>query len=617
MRVLRLLSLAALVGLLLVPAPRAAEKTFAETVGAVAVGDVKVKAGDVIDLPILTWGGDVPVLMANGGKGETKKDSDFGKLDLKFNIKADKGPAGDDFVGQVKDYLAGKTPFLRGTMSQLGLASEVVGKDPRTKPVVFMQLTWSAGDHMVARPTVKNVNDLKGKTIALQRGGPHIGFLDDTLKSAKLDWKDVTVVWTDDLTGDKGPAEAFRKNDKIDACFVITPDMEGLTTGLEKVGPGTEKTVKGAKVINSTKYLTRSIADVYACRKDFYDKNQEMIEKFAGAYLANCEKLVTLAKSYKDKKDKATLDEYRKVLMMCQDVFTKEVLPENDAADGFIADATFVALPGNATFFSDKNGSTGFVNRMKAAVDVAVQQGWAKEKIELLPSTLDFSPDGKVKNFGKLKVVKGEDPKPFVDPEVLPDSKDAIYSFSILFDPDKGDTKLDKYDKDFEKVVQDARLYGHALFAVRGHADITKALSEFVKAGIETKQIRREGKEAPYKYFLVKENKEIDLNDTKKVLELIEKMDFRDAKDDPKATVDAAKKLSDKRANFIRDAIVDFAKKKGLPINPSQLKAVGVGVSEPVVPKPKNEDETAKNRRVEFQVLKVSPELVKKKDFDI
>ncbi len=91
--------------------------------------------------------------------------------------------AGDDFVGQVRNYLSGKTPFLRGTTAMLGLASEVIGANPATKPVVFLQLTWSQGDHMVGRGGVK-LNELKGKKVVLQRGGPHVGLLDEILTTA-------------------------------------------------------------------------------------------------------------------------------------------------------------------------------------------------------------------------------------------------------------------------------------------------------------------------------------------------------------------------------------------------------------------------------------------------
>jgi ABC-type nitrate/sulfonate/bicarbonate transport system substrate-binding protein len=120
--------------------------------------------------------------------------------------------------------------------------------------------------------------DLKGKTVALQQGGPHVGMLDDVLKSARLTWNDIKVVWTKDLTASPdSPAEQFRKRTDIDACFAITPDMAGLTGGLRSTGSGAEGTVKGSRVLVSTAELSRSIADVYVCRKDFYDANKEWV----------------------------------------------------------------------------------------------------------------------------------------------------------------------------------------------------------------------------------------------------------------------------------------------------------------------------------------------------
>jgi hypothetical protein len=71
---------------------------------------------------------------------------------------------------------------------------------------------------------------LKGKKIACQQGGPHVGLLYDSLGAANLKKRDVTIFWTKDITGENGPAEAFRKDETIDACCVITPDMMGLST---------------------------------------------------------------------------------------------------------------------------------------------------------------------------------------------------------------------------------------------------------------------------------------------------------------------------------------------------------------------------------------------------
>ncbi len=272
------------------PSRAEAQQRFKDLLGSVSVGEVK--PGTAVQVPYITWGGDVATFDANGGL-TTTPESIYGKLGLKLKLVP-----GDDFVGQVKQYLQGESPFLRGTMRMLGQASEAVGSDPRTKPVVLLQMTWSAGDHMVSRGAVKTLNDLKGKKVALQQGGPHVGMLDDILAAASLKWSDIQVVWTDELTGPKGPAELFRKEPSVDACMVISPDMIGITGGLEGRGTGAEGTVKDAGVLISTATMTRSIADVYACRKDYFDANRPMIEKFVAGYLKACEEIVPLKQAF-------------------------------------------------------------------------------------------------------------------------------------------------------------------------------------------------------------------------------------------------------------------------------------------------------------------------------
>ena len=172
-------------------------KTYESRLGKIDIGNVNEGA---IQVPFITWGGDVATFHANGGL-TTNKDSLYGKsgLDLKL-------VAGDDFGQQVKDYMSGKSPYLRGTLGMLALASEIINRDPRTKPVIVLQLTWSSGDHIVAREGVKTLNNLKGKKICLQSDGPHLTLLDDSLKAAGLSWNDITVVWAKNLTGADSPA---------------------------------------------------------------------------------------------------------------------------------------------------------------------------------------------------------------------------------------------------------------------------------------------------------------------------------------------------------------------------------------------------------------------------
>jgi ABC-type nitrate/sulfonate/bicarbonate transport system substrate-binding protein len=595
--------------------PARAEEPFGKLVGDVTVEDVR--PGKTTDLPFFTWGGDVATFHANGGAKETRPGTLFAQQGLAFNLIP-----GDDFVGQVKNYLAGKTPFLRGTMSQLGQASEVLGKDPRTRPVVFLQLTWSAGDHMVGRPTCKTLNDLKGKKIALQRGGPHVGMLDDVLRSVGLKWSDITPDWTDDVTGDKGPAAKFRKEASVDACFVITPDMTDLTGGLDKVGDGSEKSIKGAKVLVSTVTLSHSIADVYACRKDYYDKNKETIEKLTAAYLKACEELVEMKNNHdeKAKQDKNLDKKYQDLLKITQEIYGKEVIPDLDAAHGLVSDATFVALPGNYSFFKDEKNQVNFQNRLKAALDMAVAQGYAGKRVELAAADLDYDALKKRSNL-KLEVRPARVPAIVTRPEDKPDDfrfdpeKDTVYFFTVQFDPDDPNFDIKKYESDFLKAIQSTALYGNAVVAIRGHVDPTRTLRQFVQAGLQKRFITREKSADGWQYY-TRDGKPFDLTDTKKVLELIQKSDFSGAEENPKPTVEAAQKLSEARAARVLEALKTLAKTQGINLDTSQLKTQGVGITEPIIAVPKSPELAAKNRRVEFRILKVSPEKLSKKDFD-
>lgn len=199
------------------------KQTFESLVGDVEVAPVE--NSPITQVPFITWGGDVATFVANGGLTTTPQ-SIYGKSGLSLKLIP-----GDDFQKQVRDYISGKSPYLRGTYHMVALASEIMNKDPRTKPVMVLQLTWSLGDHLVGREGIKTINSLKGKKICLQQGGPHIGLIDDSLKAAALTWDGITIVWAKNLTGDESPAAMFRADPSIDACCVISPDMIGLTSG--------------------------------------------------------------------------------------------------------------------------------------------------------------------------------------------------------------------------------------------------------------------------------------------------------------------------------------------------------------------------------------------------
>jgi len=588
------------------------EKRYSELVGPVSVGEVKAKTS--LEVPFLTWGGDVSFFQANGGL-TTQKGTTYDKLGL--NLKFVKG---DDFQEQVRRYITGETPFLRGTTHMIGLASEVCGSDPRTQPVVLVQLTWSAGDHIVSRKDIKTLNDLKrdGKKvkIAVQQGGPHVGLLYDVLSAALVKREDVEIVFTQDLTGPKGQAEAFRKDPSIDACCVITPDMLGLTGGLTSKGSGAEGTVKDAHVLVSTQTMSRSIADVLCVRKDWYEKNKETCEKIVAGYLKGCVDVVALRKGFTE--GSKLSPEYKTVLQMAQNIFGKDVLPTLEVdAHGLLLDATFVGLTGNVSFFEDKGNLSGFEPKMKAALDLATSWGYAKNRYGFQQPGLNY------KKIAELAGIKYETPKlsgrvVAEGTNLFPDSQldeRTILSFVIQFKANQEDFSLDTYGVDFDRATKTASTFGNAVVVIRGHSDPTKTLVDLLKAGMDKGIIARDGTPGAYSYKL--NGKLLDLSRTADLVSLVKEGAFDGSSAaSPRETMQAALNLSLARAESVKKALTTYANDKKVNLDVTQVVPTGAGISQPIVARPKNVADAEKNMRVEFRIVRVDAESLKASDFD-
>lgn len=600
----------ALIAILLVSIRTAnAQEKFSQLVGPVRVENVS--KATTIQVPYILWGGDVATFLANGDL-KTKSGSIYQQAGLDMQLVP-----GDDFVAQVKNYMEGRTPFLRGTMHMIALAGEVVGNDPRTKPVVVMQLSWSAGDHIVSRSAIRSLNDLKGKKIACQQGGPHVGLLYDSLNAAKIAKSDVEIVWTKEITGPNGPAELFRKDKSIDACCVITPDMIGLTTGLNQIGTGAEGTVEGAHVVNSTAQMSRSIADVYAVRRDWYDANKEWVKKFVAGNLKATEKLVALRRGFEDT-TKMSKD-YEQILALSQRIFGKETLPtlEGDA-HGLLLDCSFVGLPGQISFFQTKENLSGFKGKMSEACDLAKDWGYTSSRFGFDPNDFDY------KAIAKLAGVEYVEPKVTERFSNNAESTDAflgenldsntIVSFTINFEPNEQDFSSDRYGAEFTRALKAASTFGNARVVIRGHSDPTKTLIDLVKAGMAKGIIQQNGVAGNYRYFM--NGKPLDLSRTREVVELIKAGTFGGGSVDPAVTMQAAMNLSKSRADAVKVALQKFAKESEVIVDVSQIIPVGAGVTEPVIPKPRNMDEAKENMRVEFRIVKVDAEALAPTDFN-
>lgn len=308
------------------------------------VDAVKAQVQDVKDskslrAPLITWGGDIATILANGNSRTTTAGSIFAEQNVQLELTRT-----DDFKKQIEAYLQGETPYLRGTMGMINMAAEVLNRDPRTKPVIIYQMTWSnGGDCLVVKPGIRSAKDLKGKTIALQAYGPHVDYLAKLLRDAGLKMSDVTIKWVKDLTGtENSPAEALDSKE-VDAAMVITPDGLMLTSN-GSVGTGSEGSVKGAKIMLSTKSANRIIADVYAVRSDYFTAHKQEVEHFVHGLLLGEQKLKTLLKNKKSR-----IAEYKKTITAAAEILLDSASATADA-EALYGDCEYVGFHGNVKF---------------------------------------------------------------------------------------------------------------------------------------------------------------------------------------------------------------------------------------------------------------------------
>lgn len=522
----------------------------------------KPVAGGALRVPVITWGADAVPILANGG-ATTAAGSLIGGEKLQVEIFKE-----DDFTKQLQGYIEGKTPFLRGTLGMVNQAAELLGKSPGLQPIVIYQLSWSSGgDMLVVRPGVEKPKDLAGKTIVLQRYGPHVDYVDRILRDAGLSTQDVTLRWVRELTAPAtktaaavDPAAAMRADPAVGAVMVITPDALALTSG-GAVGTGAEDSVKGAKILLSTKTADRVIADVYAVRKDWLDAHRAEAQRFVHALLVQEERLSALRTDKGKRKA-----EYDKALQTAATIILGSPQAAADM-EGLMGDGTIVGYPGNASFF----GETDVRNFSRMTTDIQgalVKLGLLSKNVPLAHAAWDYGQlAAGLTNTAGVAVPRFETAK--VEQKLAERARTGsdtgvLFEFEVRFRPNQSDFPLDQYGKDFERAVDLSATYGGAIVEIVGHADPLGYLKEQKKGAS---------------------------------VEVLKRMD------------QSGKNLSLSRANGVRDSLLRYATQKGYTLDASQFAVAGYGFSKAIYPKPETEEQWLANMRVTFRIVNVEAEL--------
>jgi ABC-type nitrate/sulfonate/bicarbonate transport system substrate-binding protein/outer membrane protein OmpA-like peptidoglycan-associated protein len=537
--------------------PAALTKSISVPVGAVAPGTTQV--------PVITWGGDVATVLANGAVANTKPASIFSKQGLQLRLVRE-----DVFSKQVEAYLSGRSPYLRGTLGMINMAAEVTSRDARTKPVVIHQMTWSAGgDALVVGAGIRSVKDLRGKSIALQAFGPHVDYLAKILADAGLSTKDVNLKWVPDLTGTANAPAAAMRAKEADAALVIIPDAMALTSN-GAVGTGAEDSIKGARILLSTKTANRIIADVYAVRSDYLLSNRESVEKFVRGLIQGEEALRALVAN-----KAAQAADYKSTMSGAAQLLLDSAQALADV-EGMLADADFVKASGNASFFGDiKNPRR--MDQLNAEIQPAlVGLGLLAARVPLSAVNWDYA---RMVAGTTQSLTVAEAPR-FDAGQVAGIvakrqnqgklGEGELFSFEVQFKPNQDRFATELYAESFKRVVNLAATYGGAVITVEGHSD-------------------------PLGYLRAKQ-------DGSAAVVLAR-------------TRQSAKNLSVSRAVSVRDSVIALAKAQGVSLDPSQFAVVGHGIEQPKTGvcsgepcAPKNEQEWLSNMRVEFRVIQIEAE---------
>ena len=525
-----------------------------------------VQSGGKVRVPLITWGGDVATIHALD-KGLFRAEG----LDVELFLE-------NNFPKQVEAVLAGRTPYLRGTMGMINAAAEVFEREGVPLTVIY-QLTWSTGgDAMVVRPGIKSPKNLKGKTIALQLYGPHMDYVANILNSGRVKLSSVDFKWLAELTlpafdtGGKtiDPVNAFLEDSKVDAVMAIIPDALALTSGGDG-GTGAAGSVKGAKILLSTKTASRVIADVYAVRSDYLKSNRGEVEKLVRALLKGQEDFAALfaAKSSRRAEFQGLMSKSADLLLG-----SPQATPDVEA---LLGDCEFVGHGGNVAFFTGK-GTTRTLKTLTGEIQTSfAQMGLAKKKVALASASWDYNSLGAGledavavaaapaprQRFDTKKVAAKIEQKIAVEPTTWAE-EGTLFQIEINFAPNQSEFTESQYADDFTEALKISQTYGGSLIVIEGHSDPLGILK--AKQGGESRVV-------------------------------VSQMERQ------------AKNLSLQRSQAVRQSFLDYCRKREFAIDESQFLAVGLGITTPKFNPPRTRDEWAANRRVVFRIKQVEAEL--------
>lgn len=446
----------------------------------------------VVEFPINVWIGWLPIIAANHGAEPNTESIFYKKYGFKVHLTLIDNP-----VDARTAFVNGNSHILWGTLDMMALFAPGLMKDSRTAPRIFQQVDWSnGGDGIVVRDTIKEVRDLKGKTVVFAQNSPSQYYLYNLLIRAGLQPSDIKPKYTGDAFQ---AAKAFVSDKHIDACVSWAPDIYNIA---EKV--------PGMRLLSTTQDANRVITDVWAARADFARDHPEVISGLVSGIFEG----MTFLKSS---------DQGRKAA--CGWLATLYKLPAADV-EKMLNDAYSTGFGENLRFFLNKNNPTNFENTWRSVSYVYKTLGLIDEEIPF-DKVIDFSVLQELKKQGLFADQLGTQETKFVArqyEQVAGGSPIVRQSIRIQFFPNSSDPfepQRDDAGKPIEgklydpaikdKLASAAQLAGQfeaATIAITGHCDSSmKGMADYKMVQDLSEARAKAVKEALVKQFKFDPNK--------------------------------------------------------------------------------------------------------------
>ena len=418
------------------------------------ISNYKPLANRTVRMALNVWAGWAPVIYANGGFKAGKVWHTPGGQDFKVDLVLI-----DDPVAMRDAYAAGNIHIGWATLDMIPLFVEQLHRDSRTMPRVFQQIDYSnGGDGIVSREAVRNVGDLRGKTIVLAQNSPSHYFLLNSLIDAGLQPGDVEFKFTQDAFQ---AAAAFNADKSIAAAVSWSPDIYNLAK------------VRGNRLLVTTQTANKLIADVWFSRADFAKDHPDIIEGLVRGIFDAMEAL----KTQPAKQEAAQL------------MATGYSIPATDAMS-MLGDAHSTNWAENREFFLKQNNPSNFERTWNTAYFLYRRIGMVSAQVPF-DQVMDFTVVKKLGGDARYANQKNEYQVQFVpttattvqaeNNEILTKTV-VIHFYPNSWDLHKkvvsqvnGQDREEPYDPNVDFVVDEigrlAGQYGAARIVIEGHTD--------------------------------------------------------------------------------------------------------------------------------------------------